>query len=81
MLNSLPKSALAPILIVWLGNNIKTIIVVAVSVAVFRGNNDIAQRFQPHGSDQIKLIYSLGGKRKDVLTKSASAGLNPSDYQ
>jgi len=35
VLNSLPKSALAPILIVWLGNNIKTIIVVAISVAIF----------------------------------------------
>ena len=35
LLNSLPKSALAPVLIVWLGNNVKTIIVAAVSVAVF----------------------------------------------
>ena len=35
LLNSLPKSALAPVLIVWLGNNVKTIIVAAVSVAIF----------------------------------------------
>ena len=35
MLNSLPKSALAPLLIVWLGNNMRTVIVAAVSVAVF----------------------------------------------
>ena len=35
ILNSLPKSALAPLLIVWLGNNMKTIITAAVSVAVF----------------------------------------------
>ena len=35
MLNSLPKSALAPILIVWLGSNIRTIIVASISVAVF----------------------------------------------
>jgi NitT/TauT family transport system permease protein len=34
VLNSLPKSALAPVFIVWLGNNIKTIVVAAVSVAV-----------------------------------------------
>ncbi|WP_331487890.1 ABC transporter permease [Anaerocolumna sp. AGMB13025] len=32
VLNSLPKSALAPVFIVWLGNNMKTIIVAAVSV-------------------------------------------------
>ena len=35
VLNSLPKSALAPVLIVWLGNNPKTIIVTAISIAVF----------------------------------------------
>ena len=34
-LNSLPKSALAPILIVWLGNNMKTIVVCAIMLAVF----------------------------------------------
>ena len=34
LLNSIPKSALAPLLIVWLGNNFKTIVVAAVSVAV-----------------------------------------------
>ena len=35
VLNSLPKSALAPLLIVWLGANIKTIILAGMSVAVF----------------------------------------------
>lgn len=35
ILNSLPKSALAPLLIVWLGANTRTIIVAGMSVAVF----------------------------------------------
>ena len=35
VLNSLPKTALAPILIVWLGNNMKTIIVCGVAMAIF----------------------------------------------
>ena len=35
VLNSLPKSALAPMLIVWLGTNTKAIIITAVSVAIF----------------------------------------------
>lgn len=35
MLNSLPKSALAPLLIVWLGANYRTIILTGMSVAVF----------------------------------------------
>lgn len=36
VLNSLPKSALAPIFIVWLGNNMNTIIVAAVTVAIVK---------------------------------------------
>ena len=35
VLNSLPKSALAPLLIVWLGANERTIIVAGMSVAIF----------------------------------------------
>lgn len=35
LLNSLPKSALAPLFIVWLGTGINTIIIAGISVAVF----------------------------------------------
>lgn len=69
MLNSLPKSALAPILIVWLGNNIKTIIVASISVAVFGCIMTLHTGFAQTDSDKIKLIYSLGGNKKDVLLK------------
>lgn len=77
MLNSLPKSALAPILIVWLGNNVKTIIVAAVSVAVFGAMLTLHNGFTSTDPDQIKLIHSLGGKRKDVLTKVLLPGSVP----
>lgn len=77
MLNSLPKSALAPILIVWLGSNIKTIVVAAVSVAVFGSILTLHNGFSSVDPDQIKLIYSLGGKRKDVLTKVLLPGSVP----
>ena len=39
MLNSLPKSALAPILIVWLGSSMRTIVAAAVSVAEYGHRN------------------------------------------
>lgn len=77
MLNSLPKSALAPILIVWLGNNVKTIIVAAVSVAVFGSILTLHTGFSQMDSDKIKLIYALGGKKKDVLTKVLIPGSVP----
>ena len=77
ILNSLPKSALAPILIVWLGNNTRTIIVAAVSVAVFGSILTLHNGFRAMDPDQIKLIYSLGGNRKDILTKVLLPGSVP----
>ncbi len=77
MLNSLPKSALAPILIVWLGNNIKTIIVASISVAVFGCIMTLHTGFSQVDPDMIKLIYSLGGKKKDVLFKVLLPGSVP----
>lgn len=69
VLNSLPKSALAPVFIVWLGNNYKTIIVAAVSVAVFGSIIALYTDFQSVEEDKIKLIYTLGGRKRDVLLK------------
>lgn len=77
MLNSLPKSALAPILIVWLGNNVRTIVIVAVSVAVFGSILTLHNGFMSTDEDKIKLIYALGGTRKDVLTKVLLPGSVP----
>lgn len=69
VLNSLPKSALAPILIVWLGNNIRTIIISAISVAVFGTILTLYTGFMEMDADKIKLIKTLGGTRFHVLTK------------
>ena len=77
MLNSLPKSALAPILIVWLGANVRTIIVAAVSVAVFGSILTLHNGFSNMDPDQVKLIYALGGNRKDVMTKVLLPGSVP----
>lgn len=69
VLNSLPKTALAPVLIVWLGNNIKTIIVAAVSVAVFGTILTIYTGFKSVDPEKIKLIYTFRGTKRDVLNK------------
>ncbi|MBP1756725.1 MAG: putative rane protein, partial [Firmicutes bacterium] len=78
VLNSLPKSALAPVFIVWLGNNVKTIIVAAVSVAIFATVINLYSNFHEVEEDKIKLIYTLGGKKKDVLFKVVLPGNIPS---
>lgn len=69
ILNSLPKSALAPLLIVWLGANYKTIIVTGMSVAIFGSILSLYTSFQSVDPEKIKLIYSLGGNKRHVMTK------------
>ena len=66
-LNSLPKTALAPILIVWLGNNMKTIIVCGVTMAVFSTIINLYTAFIHIDSDKLLLIRTLGGTRRDIL--------------
>lgn len=77
MLNSLPKSALAPVFIVWLGANMKTIIVAAVSVAVFGTVLTLYHSFSETEEDKLKLVKTLGGKKKDILTKVILPGNIP----
>lgn len=69
ILNSLPKSALAPLFIVWLGTGMNTIIVAGVSVAVFGCIISIYTSFTQVDSEKMKLIYTLGGNRQDVFRK------------
>ena len=69
ILNSLPKSALAPLLIVWLGANYRTIIVTGMSVAIFGSILSLYTSFQSVDPEKIKLIYTLGGGKYHVMTK------------
>ena len=78
VLNSLPKSALAPLLIVWLGANQKTIIVAGISVAIFGTILNLYAGFRESSREKMRLIYTLGGKKYHVLTKVVLPGNIPS---
>ena len=69
VLNSLPKSALAPLLIVWLGASEKTIIVSGISVAIFGCILNLYTGFTQISQEKLKLILTLGGGRIDELFK------------
>lgn len=69
ILNSLPKSALAPLLIVWLGTGTNTIIVAGISVAIFGSIISLYTGFTQADAEMLKLIYTLGGSRRDAFTK------------
>lgn len=78
VLNSLPKSALAPLLIVWLGATQTTIIVAGMSVAIFGSILSLYSSFQEIDPEKIKLIYTLHGNRFHALTKVVLPGSVPS---
>ncbi len=69
VLNSLPKSALAPLLIVWLGANQTTIIVAGMSVAIFGSILNLYTSFAGVDQEKIKLIYTLRGTKRHALAK------------
>lgn len=69
VLNSLPKSALAPLLIVWLGATQTTIIVAGMSVAIFGSILNLYTSFINTDTGKIKLIYTLRGNKLQALTK------------
>ncbi len=69
VLNSLPKSALAPLLIVWLGATQTTIIVAGMSVAIFGCILNLYTSFVSIEPESLKLIYTLGGNKFQALRK------------
>lgn len=77
VLNSLPKSALAPLFIVWLGTGSTTIIVAGMSVAVFGSIISFYTGFRQVDEEKITLIYTLGGSRHDAFTKVVLPGSVP----
>ena len=77
ILNSLPKSALAPLFIVWLGTGMTTIIVAGISVAVFGSIISFYTGFKQTGDEKITLIYTLGGNKQHAFQKVVFPGSIP----
>lgn len=77
VLNSLPKSALAPLFIVWFGTGFKTIVIAGMSVAIFGSIIQLYQSFCQTDPDLYKLIYTLGGKRRHILRYILLPGAKP----
>lgn len=67
--NSLPKTALAPIFIVWLGNNTRSIIITALTVSIVVTIINVFNGFINVDKEKVKLIYTFNGTKRDVLRK------------
>ncbi len=69
ILNSLPKNALAPIIIIWAGAGYSGIIVTAVMVSIVVCIMNMYNGFISTDSDKIKLMKTFGATKFQTLTK------------
>jgi NitT/TauT family transport system permease protein len=69
VLNAIPKTALAPIIIVWFGNNQSSIILVALLTSIVVTILSVLNGFLQVDEEKVKLIQIFGGTKKQILTK------------
>ena len=69
MLNALPNTALAPILIVWAGTGVKGIVVVAISLSLVMTIISALNFFNSIDSEQIKMLKTFGANKIQILFK------------
>ncbi len=69
VLNALPKTALAPIVIVWFGAGVSGIIAVAVSISIVVTILSAYGDFKAVDSDKIRMLQSFGATKSQILTK------------
>lgn len=69
VLNALPKTALAPILIVWAGAGIKGIVVIAITISVVTTILSAYNYFINMDEEKIKMLKSFGATKSQILTK------------
>ena len=67
ILNSLPKVSLGPILIIWVGANINSIIVMALLISLIITIITVYNGFLSTDSNKIKLLKSLGATKFQTL--------------
>lgn len=67
--NSLPKTALAPIIIIWVGTGVKGIIVVAISISIVMTIISAYNNFVQVEEEKILLLKSFNATKWQMLTK------------
>jgi NitT/TauT family transport system permease protein len=69
VLNSLPKVALGPIIIIWFGANQSAIIVMAILITVIITILNMLNAFLAVDNDKILLLKSMGATKGQILFK------------
>lgn len=69
VLNALPKTALGPIILVWVGGTTGSIIVMALLLSIVVTILNVYQAFKSCDEDKIKLLKTFGATKLQVLRK------------
>ncbi len=69
VLNSLPKVSLGPIIIIWAGAGIKSIVLMALLISVIITIINVTQSFNDTDSNKIKLMKSFGASKTQIFFK------------
>ena len=69
ILNSLPKVALGPIIIIWFGAGIKSIIFMALLISLIITIINVYEGFNNVNQNKIKLMKTLGAKKHQIFFK------------
>lgn len=69
MLNSLPKVALGPIIIIWFGAGIKSIIIMSLLISVIITIINVLDGFNKTDSNKIKLLKSFKATKSQIFFK------------
>lgn len=69
ILNSLPKVALGPIIIIWAGANMKSIILMALLISIIVTIINIYQGFASTDPNKIKLMQAFQANKKQIYFK------------
>ena len=77
VLNSLPKIALGPIIIVWCGSGMKSIIVMAILIGIIVSIITMLNGFLETDNNKILLLRSMGANKLQILTKLVIPGSIP----
>ena len=73
--NALPKTALAPILIIWAGTGIKGITTVAISISLILTIISAYNYFMQVEEEKIKMLQSFQASKWQILTKLIMANI------
>lgn len=69
IINALPKVALGPLIIIWMGASRKSIIFMAILISLFTTIINLFNSFNSTNKNYITLLKSMNASKKDILLK------------